>query len=400
MSVRKRTWRDKHGRRHTRWMIHVEHTWPDGRKQSIRKVSPVQTRRGAEAYEREVRKLLASGSWKEGDRKQTPTLEGFAEEFLAYQKTLNKPSELANKEMILRVHLLPVFGKRRLDQIDERAIDAYKVEKLDQVTRRGKSYNPNTVNKHLKLLARILRVARKWKLISDVPEVGLLKARKTDFDFLTFEEADAFIAAAKQHAPHWHPFVVVALRTGLRIGELIALRWREDIDLARGRVTVQQSYNPHNGFTSTKNDKIRELPLTWDAVAALEAQRELVDVDSELVFPGADGKVLSANKTNEVLAEISEAAGIRRIHNHCTRHSFASHAVMRGIPIRQVQEWLGHGSIVVTMRYAHLARGLGDELIRRLAPQPAADLQHTDDPQNSDPSEFPPLHPSNNTILH
>ena len=168
MSVRKRTWRDKHGRQHTRWMIHVEHTWPDGRKQSIRKVSPVQTRRGAEAYEREVRKLLASGSWKEGERKQTPTLEGFAEEFLAYQKTLNKPSELANKEMTLRVHLLPIFGKRRLDQIDERAIDAYKVEKLEQLTRRGKPYNPNTVNKHLKLLARILRVARKWRLDLDV----------------------------------------------------------------------------------------------------------------------------------------------------------------------------------------------------------------------------------------
>ena len=383
MSVRKRTWRDKHGRQHTRWMIHVHHTWPDGRKQSIRKVSPVQTRRGAEAYEREVRKLLASGSWQEGDRKQTPTLEGFAEEFLAYQKTLNKPSELANKEMILRVHLLPVFGKRRLDQIDERAIDAYKVEKLEQVTRRGKPYNPNTVNKHLKLLARILRIARKWKLISDVPEVGLLKSRKTDFDFLTFEEAEAFIAAAKQHAPHWHPFVVVALRTGLRVGELIALRWREDVDLVRGRVTVMQSYNPHNGFMSTKNDKIRELPLTWDAIAALEAQRELVDADSELVFPGPDGEVLSANKTNEVLAEISEAAGIRRIHNHTMRHSFASQAVMRGIPIRQVQEWLGHGSIVVTMRYAHLAHGIGDDLIRRLAPTPddAARSQHIHSPQ-------------------
>ena len=110
--------------------------------------------------------------------------------------------------------------------------------------------------------------------------------------------------------------------------------------------------------------------------------------------------MLSANRTNEVLAEISEAAGIRRIHNHTARHSFASHAVMRGIPIRQVQEWLGHGSIVVTMRYAHLARGLGDELIRRLAPQRAADPQHTDDPQNSNPSEFPPRCPSNNQILH
>lgn len=56
--------------------------------------------------------------------------------------------------------------------------------------------------------------------------------------------------------------------------------------------STSSRYNPHNGFTSTKNDKIRELPLTWDAIAALEAQRKLVDVDNDLVFPGADGEVL------------------------------------------------------------------------------------------------------------
>jgi len=88
---------------------------------------------------------------------------------------------------------------------------------------------------------------------------------------------------------------------------------------------------------------------------------------------------------HEVLAEISAAAGIRRIHNHMLRHTFASAAVMRGIPIRQVQEWLGHGSIVVTMRYAHLARGLGDELIRRLAPQRCRSAAHWP------PAKFGPL---------
>ena len=108
----------------------------------------------------------------------------------------------------------------------------------------------------------------------------------------------------------------------------------------------------------------------------------------------------TANTSNAALQQIADAIGLRHVHNHMLRHSFASAAVMRGIPIRQVQEWLGHGSIVVTMRYAHLARGLGDEMIRRLAPQPPADLQHTDHPQDSDPSEFPPLHPSNNPILH
>jgi site-specific recombinase XerD len=67
------------------------------------------------------------------------------------------------------------------------------------------------------------------------------------------------------------------------------------------------------------------------------------------LFSRAEGEVLSTNRITEVLAEHSEAAGIRRIHNYAIRHTFASHAVMRGIPIRQVQEWLGHGSIVVTI---------------------------------------------------
>ena len=114
MSVRKRKWRDKQGRQHEKWMVHVVHTWPDGRKQTIRKVSPMQTKRGAEQYERELRKQLVSGQWKEDakQRRQTPTLAEFAEEFLAYQATLNKPGVLREKRTTLRLHLLPAFGKR------------------------------------------------------------------------------------------------------------------------------------------------------------------------------------------------------------------------------------------------------------------------------------------------
>ena len=370
MSVRKRTWRDSQGREHQRWMIHVEWTRPDGRRESIRRVSPVQTRRGAEAYEREVRQQLASGAWREAQR-QAPTLAEFCEEFLAYQATRNKPSEIANKRSMLRVHLLPAFGEHRLDQIDERAIDAYKVAKLEQPARSGRPLKAATINKHLKLLGRIFNVAKKWKLIREVPENSLLKPRPPSFDFLDFDEAECFIEAAREHLPRWHPFVVVAIRTGLRIGELSALRWR-DLDLERGRLTVQRSWHPLNGFTTPKSDKPRELPLTWDAIAALRCQRAYLDVDCELVFPHHvdPTAVMTANDSNAALAKVAKACGMRHVHNHMLRHTFASHAVMRGIPIRQVQEWLGHASITVTMRYAHLARGVGDELIRRLAPPP------------------------------
>ena len=83
MSVRKRKWRDRKGRQREAWMVHVTHTWPDGRKQTIRKVSPVQTKRGAEQYERELRRQIVTGQWEEGTKKETPTLKGFVDEFLA-----------------------------------------------------------------------------------------------------------------------------------------------------------------------------------------------------------------------------------------------------------------------------------------------------------------------------
>jgi integrase len=87
--------------------------------------------------------------------------------------------------------------------------------------------------------------------------------------------------------------VVVAVPTGLRVGELVALRWRQDVDLDRGRLRVQRSYHPENGVSTTKNDKIRELPLTWDAIDALHVERSRAK--GELVFPGEDGEVMYAN---------------------------------------------------------------------------------------------------------
>ena len=228
--------------------------------------------------------------------------------------------------MVLEHHLLPVFGDTPLDQIDVRAVDAYKVAKLEHPGPRGHVLNPNTINKHIKLLARILRVAKRWKLITEVPELSKLKPRKVDFDFLGFDEAEQFIAGAREHVPQWHPFIVVAMRTGLRHGELAALRWREDLDLERGRIRVQRSYNPLNGFTSTKNEKVRELPLTWDALAMLKTQRQRVDASCELVFPRPTGEVISANQTNGVLKKLTTALGMRHVHNHMLRHTFASHA--------------------------------------------------------------------------
>jgi site-specific recombinase XerD len=139
------------------------------------------------------------------------------------------------------------------------------------------------------------------------------------------------------------------------------------------------------------------------------ADKSELQRDCELVFRGDDGEVLAAYIANRALQKIAEAIDMRHVHNHLLRHTFASHAVMRGIPMRQIQEWLGHGSTVVTMRYAHLAHGIGDDLIRRLAPalqderdtpHEAARLQHKRDPRNQPASKSPPHTPCGRRILN
>lgn len=175
------------------------------------------------------------------------------------------------------------------------------------------------------------------------------------------------LQAAAEYQEHWHSYVLVALRTGLRVGEMVALRWREDIDLKRGRLRVQRSHSEkRSGFQLPKNGKKRELPLTQDALGALRAHRQRSS--GMLVFPSAEGGVMTREMPRWALIQICRGAGIRSITNHVLRHSFASHAVMRGVPIRQVQEWMGHKEIEQTMRYSHLSEGIGDSLIQRLDP--------------------------------
>jgi hypothetical protein len=79
-------------------------------------------------------------------------------------------------------------------------------------------------------------------LIRATPEIHLLKIRKSDFDFLAFEEVDQFLAAARAHVPDWFAFMLVALRTGLRVGEMFGLRWC-DVGFERRRLRVAESYS-------------------------------------------------------------------------------------------------------------------------------------------------------------
>lgn len=329
----------------------------DGTRQRISGTPSINTKSAAEAAERtHIERALAG----ESSAKEVPTLGEFAPKFLAIAALRNKPSEVQSKEQILRKHLVPAFGHLRLDAIDFAMIQDYASAKaVDDPVAKLKKLANKSINNHLAVLRRLFAVAKKRGLIAGIPEFEWLDEPKPPFDFLDFEEADRLIAKANE--PEWATMIVVALKTGLRIGELMALRW-EDVDLVKGLLTVRRSVT--RGIIGTpKSGKERSVPLGDMALAALKAHRHL---RGELVFCDMKGGILRWAKCEWPLDRACRRAGLRLISWHVLRHSFASHLVMRGAPLRVVQELLGHSDMTMTLRYAHLSPSVPREAVMLL----------------------------------
>ncbi len=358
MSVRRVKRRDRKGAAAEFWMIDVFVEHPNGKRERIRKVAPVQTKRDAERYERELRRgmllgVRATDEDQEVKPKEAPTFATFVKLFEAtYVKTNNKPSEAETKKTIFKRHLVPAFGRLKLDQIGAKEIEGYKAKKIE------KKLALKTINNHLTVLRRTLAVAVEWGDLPTIPLVKWLKAPDPEFDFLTFEEADRFMAAADSE---WQTMIVVALKCGLRQGEMLALRW-EDVDLVVGRIMVRRSVT-RGIITTPKSGKPREIPLGDTVLRALKSHRHL---KGELVFCNERGGMLTKGECKHPLWRAAKHAGLRRVGWHVLRHTFASHLTMRGVPLKAVQELMGHATIEMTMRYAHLSPDVRRDAVRVL----------------------------------
>ena len=267
----------------------------------------------------------------------------------------NKPSSVESKESILRLHVLPSYGDYRLDKLDYGAIEDLKVELAQKLSHK-------TINNVLTVVRRMLVVARKRGLIDAVPEIEWLKVPPPPFDFLTFEEADRLVTASKGEE-EWQTMILTGLRTGLRRGELLGLRW-EDVDLVTGRLMVRQSI-VRGRIVTPKSGRLREIPLGDQVLSALKKHRHL---RGPLVFCKLSGCAFTRGDVKHPLNRATRRAGLRHIGWHVLRHTFASHLVMRGVPLKVVQELMGHATIEMTMRYAHLSPAISREAVRLLDP--------------------------------
>jgi integrase len=341
MSVYQRTWKDKHGRERSAWCVDVDFKAPDGSgSRRIRETSPVNTRRGAEDYERQLRNSLLAGTY--GKKRDTaPTLEEFSKAFLEHADTNNKPATRSAKDGILRNHLLPALGKKRLDQIGAEEVERFKAAKLKE------GIKPKTLNNFLTVLRKLLALAVEWGRLDKLPRVKWMRAPAAEFDFLTAKELEQLLATSEEA---WRPMLTVAGHTGLRLGELRALRW-ESVDLKAGRLVVRHNVWKEEEGTP-KGGRTREVPLSSRAAEALKAQEKRAS--GPYVFH-KDGERHTEGECKWPIRRACEAAKLRGIGWHTLRHTFASLLVMRGRHLKEVQELLGHADIKMTMRYAHLA---------------------------------------------
>jgi integrase len=252
--------------------------------------------------------------------------------------------------------LLPHLGHIQIS-----ALTRANIEKARDAVAR--SYRPNTVRATLRPLGTCLSWAVRQGLLRESPARGIdLPRRELSMEYLEAEEARRLLDESERRARSskrpaaWSRAVAIALalRTGLRRGEIFGLRW-QDLDLDAGRLTVARSYK-----LLPKSGKPRHLPLPSILASMLRDWRELCPQTPErLVCPVLyDGKWgMSSNRATHGLAELLSAARCKPLSRgwHGLRHTFASQFIMQGGNILTLQKLLGHADITMTLVYSHLA---------------------------------------------
>jgi integrase len=328
------------------WEIDVRISLPGGKKKRVRRASPVNTKAGAQQYEKAVlRDLLGAAA--SGTTPAAPRFDQFArKEFLdTYCPANVSRATLSAADLICERHLIPALGRTALDQITPEQIERYKADKL-------RTLSVQTVYNHLAFLKWILSLAVQWGRLREVPRIKLPKLPPGRLDFFSPEESQRLLEETARTAPKYYPMILLGLRTGLRLSELRGLQWRA-VDLHRRQIRVDSAL-VLGRLQGTKSGKARTVPLTPDAVAALEALPRggpwVLGVDEGRRPAGETG-------VRRAMLRICERAGLPRLSPHGLRHSFASQLVTAGAPLTVVKALMGHSSITTTMKYTHLAPG-------------------------------------------
>jgi len=246
---------------------------------------------------------------------------------------------------IIETHLRPAFGELAIDRVTPDAVDRYRADRAH--------LKPKTIHNQLTLLISMLRYAVDVGWLVRAPRIRKPVVRLDEKDFRhlrTDDEIKRFLDAAAVQS-EWHlVFYSTAVYSGLRAGELATLQW-SDVDLEKRLITVQRG---RNGLT--KGGRVRYVPILDVLLQTLE-RWHLRTGGVGLVFPNTDGLTLDRSGPHYKVARVLRRAGLPGdyICFHSLRHTFATMWVRHGGDLFKLQKVLGHSTIALTQRYAHLA---------------------------------------------
>lgn len=277
-----------------------------------------------------------------------PTLAEYAAEWLRYTRGHVAPNTYRNTAWMLRAHILPALGDRRLDAITGRDVRAFAATMAD-------TYSAATVRLCLGVLKRLYDTAVLDEIVRHNPALGAARpyARQLGRGApLDPPLAPQIGTAVRKTHPHVADLLLFVERTMCRVGEACGLQWG-DVDLDAGTAIIARTW-AHSGSTGpTKTRRVRTVALDADAVAMLRRRRDDEFADDVWVFPSPRrfGQPMSRSHVEIVMRDARHTLGLpdgSGYTPHALRHGGATLLTEAGVDLRWLQQQLGHSSVTVT----------------------------------------------------
>lgn len=297
----------------------------------------------------------------------------YCNEWLQLNRSMVKESTLVKYATIIEKHIKPTLGGCHVQSITSLAVEQFGHELLTD-----KGLSPKTVRDILTLLRSIMKYAAKQTPGVQLVDISLPKDAKKEMRILTKDEQRNFIRYLTSEPDECKFGVLLALLTGMRIGEICALRW-QDISLTEKTIKVSSTMQRLKNLDEAADRKTkvvivepksessaRVIPLT-EYTAELCRRWEVND-PAAFVLTGKAERYIEPRTLQYCMEKYTKACNIEGVHFHALRHTFATRCVEVGFEIKSLSEILGHSSPRITLeRYVHSSIELKRENMNKLS---------------------------------
>jgi len=337
-------------KRGDKWSFTVDIGVDQDGKRRQKTVSGFDSKKDAEIACAELITNIERGEW--SDNKDT--VEGFMKDFMeSHVKMTVAPATYENQLQIAKNHIYPILGKKQLVKLTPMDIQKLYSKKMSEGLSAGTVMNIGII------LGKALRAAHQWGLITKNVASSVQKPsyRTKQMNVWTQEEVNHFLRSTTES--RFHVVYLLALTTGMRIGEILALKWSA-IDFKAGSLSVQLTTSYAGKKSFLKEPKTahsrRLITLPTFVVSYLKQYRLRVPTNElDLVVPGYKKPIVHSFIVAERFMHDTETLGMKKIRFHDLRHTHATLLLQMGENPKVVQERLGHSNISTTLNtYSHV----------------------------------------------